>query len=65
MVALVVAGFPCGCLVVAGSLVVTGCSCGCGLRVVVVVADFSNPGFESSNLWLRVTAVVVVAVLLT
>ena len=29
------------------------------------VAHFVNPGFESSGLWLRVTAVVVVAVLLT
>ena len=29
------------------------------------VADFVNPGFESWDLWLHVTAVVVVAVLLT
>ena len=42
----------CACLVVVVALVVEG-------------ASFSNPGLKPSNVWLRVTAVVVVAVSLT
>ena len=55
----------CGCLVVVVAVVTVVIFLWLWLLLWLWVADFVNPGFESSNLWLRVTAVVVVAVLLT